>query len=320
MPGLDSNAAAKHRLVNTGQTVLLIGGMMLLLGLIGELLFGKGAFIWVALLTGLLLFFSPQLPPNVILRLYRASPLSVRELSTLYDIARELARRAGLPMVPTLYYVPSSTANAFAVGNRRQPAIALTDGLLRRLNLRELVGVMAHEMSHLRHNDLRVMALADTVSRLTSLMSLFGQLLILINLPLLVMNQATISWIGLIMLIFAPTLAALLQLALSRTREFQADLGAVELTGDAEGLASALAKISYRRGSWVERIFSPGGKQSDPSLLRSHPHVESRMQRLRELAPRPAEEIITAEPKYFDPEIFPTITRRPRRHWSGVWY
>lgn len=320
MAALDPLITAKHRLINGSQTVLLIGGMMLLLGLTGELIFGKGAFLWVALLTGLLLLFSPQLPPGMILRLYRASALSVRELREPYEIAEKLTRRAGLPVVPTLYYVPSSTANAFAVGNRRQPAIALTDGLLRRLSLRELAAVMAHEISHLRNRDLRVMALADTVSRLTRLMSVFGQILILINLPLLAMNQATISWIGLIMLLLAPTLVALLQLALSRTREFHADLGAVELTGDADGLASALVKISHHRSGWIERIFYPSGKQSDPSLLRSHPHVERRIQRLRELTPRPAEEIIIGEPISVDPELMPIITRRPRRHWSGVWY
>ncbi|MDH3443047.1 MAG: M48 family metalloprotease, partial [Deltaproteobacteria bacterium] len=209
MPGLDSQAAARHRLINAGQTALLIGSMMFLLGLIGELLLGPGAFIWLALLTGLLLLFSPQVPPSVILRLYRATPFSAWNPTTLENIVVELSRRAGLPVAPALYYVPSFTANAFAVGSRKQPAIALTDGLLRRLNFRELVGVMAHEISHLRHNDLRVMALADTVSRLTGLMSLFGQILILINLPLLLMGYRTISWAGLILLLLAPTMASL---------------------------------------------------------------------------------------------------------------
>ncbi len=320
MPGLDERAAAKHRLINGSQTALLIGSMMLLLGLIGELLFGQGAFIWMAVLTGLLLLFSPQLPPSVILRLYRASPLSSWDLTTIENIVWELSRRAGLPVAPALYYVPSSTANAFAVGSRKEPAIALTDGLLRRLNLRELVGVLAHEMSHLQHNDLRVMALADTVSRLTSFMSLFGQILVLVNLPLLLMGYRTISWTGLALLLLAPTIASLLQLALSRTREFQADLGAAQLTGDPKGLASALAKIDYHSQNWIERIFYPHRKNPDPSLLRSHPRVESRIQRLLELAPRPMDEIVVPDLTYFIPERIPVITRRPGRHWSGVWY
>ncbi len=320
MAGLDRETVTKHRLVNTVQTALLIGSMMLLLGLIGELLLGAGAFLWMALSTGVLLLFSPSLPPSVILRLYRAQPLSAWARTTLHDIVEGLASRAGLPVVPGLYYVPSATANAFAVGSRQQPAIALTDGLLRRLNLRELAGVLAHEVTHLRNNDLRVMALADTVSRMTGFLSLFGQILIVINLPLLLMGHATVSWIGLLLLLLAPTVAALLQLALSRTREFQADLGAAELTGDPKGLASALVKIDYHAGNWLERIFRPSRKNPDPSLLRSHPRLEKRIERLLEITPHPQEDLIGADLVYALPERIPVITRRAGRHWSGVWY
>jgi heat shock protein HtpX len=320
MAALDRRAVAKHRLINTVQTASLIGIMMLLLGLIAELLLGEGAFLWSALLTGALLLLSPRLPPSVILRLYRARPLSPRTLTALHAIVRLLASRAALPAAPSLYYVPSAAANAFAVGNRRRPAIALTDGLLRRLDLRELAGVLAHEISHLQNNDLRVMALADTVSRLTGVMSLFGQILIVMNLPLLMMGRATVSWIGLLLLIAAPSLAALLQLALSRAREFQADLGAAELTGDPKGLASALAKIDYHASPWFERIFRPSRKNPDPSILRSHPRLESRIRRLLELSPHAPEELIGPELIYSIPEEIPVITHRPSRHWSGVWY
>ena len=320
MPFLDSEVAAKHQRGNRGQTVLLIGGMMVLLSVIGELIFGRGAFLWIGLSTGLLLAFSPQLPPSVVLRLYQAAPISSWQSTTLHHIVSELARRAGLPAVPALYYVPSSAVNAFAVGNRRQSAIALTDGLLRRLNIREMAGVMAHEISHLRHSDLRVMALADMVSRLTGFMSLLGQVLFLVNLPLLVMGYKTVSWIGLLLLLLAPTLAVLLQLALSRTREFQADLGAAQLTGDPQGLASALEKIDYQPHRWIERIFYSERQTPNPSILRSHPHVEDRIQRLRELAPSPAGELIAHDSIYQIPEMIPLVTRQPSRHWSGVWY
>ncbi len=320
MPHIDPELTAKHQWVNRGHTILLIGTMVVLLSVIGELIFGRGAFLWIGLSTGLLLAFSPQLSPSVVLRLYRASPISSWGSTALHRIVWELSRRAGLPDAPALYYVPSSAANAFAVGNRRQAAIALTDGLLRRLNLRELAGVMAHEISHLRHSDLRVMALADTVSRLTSLMSVFGQLLFLINLPLLVMGYATVSWVGLLLLVLAPTLAVLLQLALSRTREFQADLGAAQLTGDPRGLASALAKIDYQPQNWLERIFRPNRQNPNPSILRSHPHVESRIDRLLSLEPVPAEDLTAPDSIYQIPDIVPLITHRPARHWSGVWY
>ena len=291
---LDPEVAAKHQRGNRGQTVLLIGSMMVLLSVIGELIFGRGAFLWIGLSTGLLLAFSPQLPPSVVLRLYQAAPISSWQSTTLHHIVSELARRAGLPAVPALYYVPSSAVNAFAVGNRHQSAIALTDGLLRRLNVRELAGVMAHEISHLRHSDLRVMALADMVSRLTGFMSLLGQVLFLINLPLLIMGYKTVSWIGL--------------------------LGAAQLTGDPQGLASALEKIDYQPHRWIERIFYSERQTPNPSILRSHPHVEDRIQRLRELAPNPAEELVAPDSIYQIPETIPLIVRRPSRHWSGVWY
>ena len=322
MAYLDSELTAKHRWINRIHTVLLIGTMVVLLSVIGELIFGRGAFLWIGLATGVLLAFSPQLPPRVVLRLYHASPISSWGSTVLHRIAWELSRRAGLSAAPALYYVPSATANAFAVGSRHQAAIALTDGLLRRLNMRELAGVMAHEITHLRHNDLRVMALADTVSRLTSLMSLFGQLLFLFNLPLLVMGYATVSWIGLLLLVLAPTLAVLLQLALSRTREFQADLGAAQLAGDPRGLASALAKIDDQPQRWFERILHPNRQNPNPSILRSHPHVESRIDRLLSLepGPAPAEELFAPDTIYRIPDMIPLITRRPARHWSGVWY
>jgi len=309
---------AKHRLSNSVQTFMLIGGMMLLLGLIGELLFGEDSFLWMAAFTGLFLLVFPKLPPSIILGLYRARPLANGEIPELQQLVNELAYHALIPAVPILYYIPSSSANAFAVGSQDDSAIALTDGLLRRLNLRELTGVLGHEISHLRNNDLKVMGMADTVSRMTSFMSNFGLMLVLINLPLLIFGYSTISWFGLILLIFAPSLTSLLQLALSRTREFQADLDAAILTGDPEGLASALVKINYQPTNWIERVFTPGGKNPDPSLLRTHPDVETRVERLIELVSQTRAG--DGEHGHFLPDEISIIKRRPRRHWSGLWY
>ena len=95
---------------------------------------------------------------------------------------RELSVRAGLPATPVPHYVPSAVVNAFATGSKQEASIALTDGLLRRLSPRELAGVLAHEIAHIANEDLRVMGLADSVSRLTSLLALMGQIAILLNL------------------------------------------------------------------------------------------------------------------------------------------
>jgi heat shock protein HtpX len=143
---------------------------------------------------------------------------------------------------------------------------------------------MAHEVSHIANRDLWIMGLADTMSRVVSLASWIGQLMLLINLPLVLAGGAHIPWHVPLLLIFSPTIMALLQLALSRTREFDADRGAAELTGDPGGLASALLKLERRTGRFWEDIFLPGRRIPEPSLLRTHPPTEDRVARLREIA------------------------------------
>lgn len=219
-----------------------------------------------------------------ILVLYRARPLAPAEAPQLYQLLAELSRRAGLPRVPTLHWVPSRVLNAFTVGSRQDAAVALSDGLLRTLSWRELAGVLAHEISHLMHNDLWVMALADLVSRMTHLLSLTGQVLLLVNLPLILFTQVQVPWLTVLLLILAPGITALLQLALSRQREYDADLGAVSLTGDPAGLAQALAHLERLQGNWLAHVLLPGRQVPDPSLLRTHPPTEERVRRLQDLA------------------------------------
>jgi heat shock protein HtpX len=148
---------------------------------------------------------------------------------------RELSARAGLPATPVPHYVPSAVVNAFATGSKQHASIALTDGLLRNLSSRELAGVLAHEVAHIANEDLRVMGLADSVSRLTSLLALMGQIAILLSLPALLVGAAEVNWPGLLLLAASPQLALLAQLGLSRVREFDADRLAAELTGDPQG-------------------------------------------------------------------------------------
>jgi heat shock protein HtpX len=255
--------------------------------------------------------------------LYGASRIGPNSAPALWSAVARLAERARLPARPALYYVPSGMLNAFAVGNPRQSAIAVTDGLIRQLSFRELVGVLAHEMSHIRSNDLWVMGLADMFSRATSLLSLMGLILLFMNLPLVLFGVATINWLAIVLLIFAPTLSALAQLALSRNREYDADLNAVRLTGDPDGLASALAKIERVQGGWLERIFMPGRGVPDPSLLRTHPETPQRIGRLMALKPAYRDADLLGE---WDAahdghrEIGAPVRRRPRWHVSGLWH
>lgn len=323
MSGIDAQTWLHHAWLNRLQSVLLLAALGGLLALLGWLLWGVDGVLMLLVLGAVMVLLGPSVTPRLVMRLYGASALSPTQAPMLYAVVRELARRAGLPSVPTLHYVPSPMVNAFAVGRRDTAAIAVTDGLLRVLDRREQIGVLAHEVSHICANDIWVMGLADLFSRLTSLLSLFGQLLLLINLPLVLMSEAAINWFAILILIFAPTLSALAQLGLSRTREYHADLNAAGLTGDPEGLARALVKIERVQGRWLERLFLPGRSVPDPSLLRTHPPTEERVARLLALQ-QPADEgawTIEAGPMpWAELPGDGRAMRRPRWRISGLWY
>ncbi len=144
------------------------------------------------------------------------------EAPDLGPVAR-LSARAGLPATPVPHYVPSAVVNAFATGSKREASIALTDGLLRSLSPRELAGVIAHEIAHIANEDLRVMGLADSVSRLTSLLAHMGPIAILLSLPALLVGAAEVYWPGLLIIGRIAPAGLLAQLGLSRVREFDAD-------------------------------------------------------------------------------------------------
>ncbi len=307
---------------NRLQSLLLLTLMAGYLGLLGWLLWGpQGLMILLGVgVSGMV--FHPTLSPRLIMRMYGARPIQPEEAPILFQLIAELAGRAGLETWPALYYIPSRMLNAFTVGMTRQSAIAITDGLMRHLETREVVGVLAHEISHIRNNDLWVMGLADLFSRATSLLSTFGQFLLLFSLPLMLLSQIRFNWLAILLLIFAPTLSALTQMALSRTREMVADLNAVQLTGDPEGLARALAKIEGIQGGWLERVFMPGRRLPEPSLLRSHPQTENRIQQLLKLKPRSPEWIDAQGTHHSNlgPGLQIPVQRHPRWHINGLWY
>jgi len=320
--GIDSLVWRHHAWRNHLQSVLLLAVLAGFLGLLGWLLWG-GLGIPVLLAVGVSgVLLNPGLSPRWVMRLYGASPIPPDQAPALWHTLAELTVRAGLPVQPLLYYVPSRMLNAFAVGGRDAAAIAVTDGLLRQLSLRELAGILAHEISHVRNNDLRVMGLADMFSRLTRMLSLIGQLLVLINLPLVLFGQAAINWSAILLLVFAPTFSALAQLALSRTREYDADLNAARLTRDPDGLATALARIEQLQGDWLERTMLPGRHSPDPSLLRSHPDTSERIARLLALRPELADGMPRRHDQTFDarPVFGAPVERPPRRHVSGLWH
>lgn len=286
-----NRALSRKKLRNMLHSAVIVGAMAVLLAAVGWTLGGVDGVLLLLGLGAVLVILNPAVPGGLILRMQGAVPVPPYAAPDLFRLVDTLARRAGLPRRPKIYQVPVPAMTAFAVGTREDPAIGITSGLLRTLHPRELAGVLAHEISHIQGNDIRVLGLAALMARATNLMSFLGQILLFLNLPLLLMGRVTIPWSAILLLVLAPTLSGLLQLALSRTREYDADLGAVRLTGDPEGLASALRKLEGQTRGLLGRVLTPGTEIPVPPFLRTHPRTEERVQRLLSLEAkdRPAE-------------------------------
>lgn len=311
------------RQANRLDTVLLIVALTLLTAISAYQFLGWPGLIGAVCFVAVLSAAAPHVPARAILRLYRAEPIDPRTGAEIYDLLGELCRRAGMARPPGLYVVPSLTMNAFSVGTPDNAAIAVTEGLLRKLSLRQTAGVLAHELSHIRNNDLRIMALADALSRAMQFLSWIALVLVLLYLPHYLAGNGRIPWTGLLLLYLAPTIATLLQLALSRTREFAADQSAVALTGDPAGLASALTAIERYEGRfWEDLIFPSTRRVPNPSILRTHPATHERIERLRALAPPPARQPIglgADGPRVSLVGMSPS-QMRPRYRVPGIWF
>ena len=288
IPAIRLLAHHRNRAINTLHTWLLGAGSLMLLAVTAWAFGGATGLLYAVVFGAVSMLLVRRISPQMVLAVYKARRVGEAEFPTGVRIVEELARRAALPAVPALYVIPSRMINAFAVGRRDDAAIAVTDALARRLSARELAGVLAHEISHIAHEDVKVMALADMVSRFTSLMSTVGLLSLVLNLLGFAGGYAAqVPWIAVLVLLAAPTVGGLLQMALSRTREFDADLGAAMLTGDPDGLASALTRLEKAQGRIWESMMLPGGRIPDPSILRSHPLTPERVARLMALKAAP---------------------------------
>jgi heat shock protein HtpX len=322
-PLLDENRRREHKLRNDMQSVLLVAGLGLVTAFSVWLLWS-----WVGVLVTIawfaaLFFFAPRMPPEIVMRMYRARRIDPQHGEQIAYIVDELARRARLQGTPAVYVIPSMTLNAFATGTPDQAVIAITEGLLRRLSLREVAGVLAHEVSHIRNNDLAVMSLADMMTRFTQGLSYLALFLAIFHLPGILLGDSDVSLLALLLLYLAPSIGSLLQLGLSRTREYDADLQGAELTGDPRGLASALDKLERYQGNfWEDFMFPvPGRRIPQPSLLRSHPPTEERVARLLALESRdmPPPIEVVEEPMVSLAGLGPG-SMRPRYRFPGVWF
>jgi heat shock protein HtpX len=216
-----------------------------------------------------------------------------------------------------VFYLASRQSNAFVVGGQEDPALALTDGLLRQLDGRQLTGVIAHELGHLHNGDTSIMSLSDLVARLAQWTGWVGLWSAIATVPLAISQGTLMPLMLSLLLVVLPMVVALMQLALSRSREYDADLEAVRLTGDPEGLARALIVLDVSDRRIWERIVVGRSRAPDPLLLQTHPRTTDRVRRLRALQVRPSENRCWAQRNGPNITVAP-VAKRPRLRRTGI--
>jgi heat shock protein HtpX len=273
------------------KTSILMAGILALFGVVGGMLGGKTGMLLALVFGGAMNLWAYWFSDKMVLRMYHAREVDASTSPYLYNMVRDLAGRAGLPM-PRVYIIDEDQPNAFATGrNPDHAAVAATTGIVRMLSERELRGVMAHELTHVKNRDILISTISATVAGAISALAQFGMFFGGSR-----DDERPNPIVGIIVMILAPIAAMLIQMAISRTREFGADHGGAEISGDAEGLASALAKIdAYARGipmhtaeahpetaqMMIMNPLSGGGLRG---LFSTHPSTEERIARLHALA------------------------------------
>jgi len=313
---LDARTRRRQRWRNQVHGLVLIGCMIALFAALAWLVLGAAGLWWILGLGIAVLVVRPRVPVGWALAMYGAQPLPEYVAPELHAYLRELSRRAGLARPPALFYLPTRLTNAFSVGSGERAALAVSDGLLRQLSERQVVAVLAHEISHVRAGDTTVMTLADALGRLVHLLSWVGIASVLLAIPMADTGNLRLLEVA-IVLIAMPTLFTLLQLAWSRSREYEADVNGASLTGDPEGLASALMSLEQKHGRLWERLMVSRTRVPDALLLRTHPPTEERVRRLMALVPRPADSG-PRDDRFLHPRSYPAVSEPPRRRLHGA--
>ncbi len=280
---LDGEVLRQQRERNRLHSAFILVGLMALAASTGYAISGPDGVIFSLLISGATLLVGSASGSASFRRTYGAITLNRRNAPDLVMLVEELSLRAGLPRAPTLHLLRSPVLQAMAAGDREDPAIAVTSGLIESVPPRELAAVLAHEIAHIRHGDTFIMRLAYTAGAMTQTMSSIGLLMLFALLPVFWATGEVLSPFGILLLTLSPTISDLLQLSLSRRREFLADAGAVELTGDPQGLARALQRIHAMQGDDWERFASRGGRWLH--WFRTHPSTPERIERLAKLVP-----------------------------------
>lgn len=279
---------------NTLKTVFLMTLMTVLLLVVGSVIGGKSGVMIAFVFSLLMNFFSYWFSDKIVLAMYGAREVSEAEAPKLYSMVRRLTTKAGLPM-PKVYIIPSLTPNAFATGrNPQNAAVAVTEGILRLLDEDELEGVLGHELAHIKHRDILTATIVATM---------VGAIVFLARMAQWSLfffggsrdRENNMNWIAeLVLIIVAPIAAVLIQLAISRAREFAADEGGAKISGKPLALASALKKLargveSIPMGNAKPEtahmfIVNPLRGEGILKLFSTHPPITERVKRLEKIA------------------------------------
>lgn len=277
---------------NMMKTAILMAAITALFMAIGSLLGGQQGMILALVVALGMNFFSYWFSDKMVLKMYNAQEVDETTAPQFYRMVRELAERAQLPM-PRVYLIREDAPNAFATGrNPQNAAVAATTGIMRVLNERELRGVMAHELAHVKHRDILISTISATMAGAISMLANFAMFFGGRDSE----GRPANPIVGILVMLLAPLAASVIQMAISRAREFEADRGGAEISGDPQALASALQKIQrYAQGVPMEAaerhpetaqmmIMNPLSGGGLRGLFSTHPATEDRVARLMEMA------------------------------------
>ena len=284
--------------MNGFRTTILLAALTALVVWIGQMIGGPNGAIMALVMAGAMNFISYWFSDKIVLKMYGAQEITANDDPELFGLVQDIAGRAGLPM-PRVYMIPEEAPNAFATGrNPEHAAVAVTQGIRRLLNKRELAGVLGHELSHVKHRDILISSIAATLAGAISYLAYMAQWAAIFGGGSRDREEGGSNIFGLLfMMIVAPMAAMLIQMAVSRSREYMADEGGAKVTGDPLALASALRKlqlgaqniplqVSDATASSTAHMFivNPLSGGGLANLFSTHPAMEERIARLEAMA------------------------------------